>query len=457
VIPDGVSVRNFVYGRFLSYLRRDGEVLVVHAMPPGMLASVPVGPLVESEPLQAYRESPASFTLRYAISYAHMFWADTHAMRATLARPIGGSWRTRLARRAGRVAGRLAATQQGIRTLSRLHHAAVRRAPMVRHYLRLLAQHGPSILFCAHQRPPQILPIVLAARLLRIPTATFIFSWDNLSSKGSIAAPFDHFLVWSNQMREELLRYYPDAASDRVHVVGSPQFDPYADDDLVSSREAFFRQIGANPRQPLICYTGGDRGTCPEDPLHLRLLLDLVRSGQIRRRPQVLVRPSPADPGDRYDTVRAEFPELLYAPPIWTHPAQGGWAAAMPSLDDVCFLANLARHADVNVNMASTMTLDFAINDKPVVNIAFDAINPPRLGVPIWEHYYQFEHYRPVVQLGAARFARSPAELCQHINGYLADPAQDRESRRRLVQLEIGVPPGRSAAAVAETLRSISA
>ena len=44
---------------------------------------------------------------------------------------------------------------------------------------------------------------MLAAKSLGIPTATFIFSWDNLSSKGRIAAPFDYYLVWSEHMGDE--------------------------------------------------------------------------------------------------------------------------------------------------------------------------------------------------------------------------------------------------------------
>ena len=55
-------------------------------------------------------------------------------------------------------------------------------------------------------------------------------------------------------------------------------------------------------------------------------------------------------------------------------------------------LANLTQHADLNVNMASTMTLDFALHDRPVVNVAFDAADPPVLGTPVWDLYYQYEH-----------------------------------------------------------------
>jgi hypothetical protein len=172
--------------------------------------------------------------------------------------------------------------------------------------------------------------------------------------------------------------------------------------------------------------------------------------------PQILVRPSPVDEGSRYDAVRRRFPEIFWAKPRWIHDGSGLWSRVVPAPEDTAFLTNLVRHADVNVNVASTMTLDFAVADKPVVNVAFDVRQPPPFGVPLWEHYYRYEHYRPVVELSAARFARSPGELARHVGECLEDPSADREGRRRLVELELGVPPGKSSARLAAALEEIS-
>ena len=120
------------------------------------------------------------------------------------------------------------------------------------------------------------------------------------------------------------------------------------------------------------------------------------------------------------------------------------------------FLANLTYHADLNVNLSSTMTLDFALRDKPVVNVAFDVANPPRFGLPLWEHHYRFEHYQPVIALGAARFARSTDELAAHVDAYLADPSLDREGRRKLVALQVGQPLGTSGDRIVQTLETLA-
>jgi hypothetical protein len=458
VIPDGIGVRNFVLGSFLGQAARRWPVDVLHAITEIDIQRVSSGlsnGAVHWHPLRSEDDRLQEF-LRHALGYAHKAWGRTYLMNLSLKQPIqAATWRRRALTSTARLIGRAAASRRGIKVLDRVHLLAAERTPGVARYRRLLEELQPSVLFCTHQRPPEIIAPVLAARSLGIPTATFIFSWDNLTSKARIAAPFDHFLVWSELMGEELLRYYPDVAPDQVHVVGTPQFEAHADPRLLWSREEFFRRVGGDPSRPLICYTGADAGTCPGDPGYVRTLLDLIRDKAIQLHPQVVLRPTPVDAGTRYDGLRGAYPELLYAPPAWVRPKNGGtWADVIPLPEDPQFLANLVHHSDMNVNWASTVTLDFAIHDKPVVNVAFDVGTPsptePR------ELYERCDHYRPVIALGAARVAHSPAELAAHVNAYLGDPSLDREGRRRLVELEIGWPVDHSSQRIVDVLERLS-
>jgi hypothetical protein len=457
LVPDGVGVRNFVLGPFVLQLAATGSVHVLHGVPAELLPNYRAAADgdVQWHALHPYTETPLSATLRYSLSYAQMNWVATRSMQFNASRPIEGSWRTRLMHKGARLVGRAASFPTAIGLLERGHCAAVSKAPAVAYYRRLFEHIQPDVLFCTHQRPPIILPAVLAARRLGIPTGTFIFSWDNLSSKGRIAAPFDHYFVWSRVMRDELLQYYPDVDAAQVHIVGTPQFDAYGDERLLMSRATFLKWIGADPGRPLICYSGGDTGNCPEDHHHVRILLDLIRSGQIDRRPQVVLRPSPADEGSRYDAVRRAYPELIYKPPMWAHTQRDSWAHVFPLKGDAVLLANLTTHADLNVNFGSTMTLDFALHDRPVVTPAFNVTEPSVFNMPLLDFCLQFEHYRPVADLGAARFATSPAELAAFVNAYLADPMLDREGRRRLVAMHVDEPPGTSSQRVVAELTRI--
>lgn len=454
LVPDGVGVRNFILGKFLPLAGDRFEVHIFCGFPADLMPDEAAGHAVQEMP--AYREGKVGGLLRYALQYAHMYRWRTPGMLRVLGEPRHHEWKSRLLHGTAKALGRAHASGQGIRFLEAKLHGIAGRHRLFRHYLETWERLRPEVVFCTHQRPSIVLPAILAARRLGIPTATFIFSWDNLSSKGRIAAPYEHFLVWSPLMKEEMQRFYPEVSEERIHVVGTPQFDPYADRQILMERGDFFRCIGADAERPLICYTGGDRSVCPQGPEQLASVMELIRSGAIHGNVQLIFRPVPTEDGRRYDGVRQHYPEMIYAQPAWRSRGEGEWFKFVPTSEDVRFLANLAHHSDVNINVASTVTLDFAIHDKPVVNLAYDMDGKLPFGMPIYEFHYLMDHYRPVVELGAARVARSPEELAAHVNAYLRDPSLDREGRRRLVELEVGVPVGQASARVVEALGRIA-
>jgi hypothetical protein len=458
LVPDGVGVRNFILGGFLPEMARSFRPDVFHNIPDHLLDryTAPHGDSVSWQPMVPYLQARKPLILQYTLEYAHMYRANTQAMQRALGRPLGGPLRSRLFIRSSRVAGRVGALLGCMSTLEALYCAAAAERPEVAQYREIFVKTKPKAVFCSSQRPTSVLPAVLAAKVLGIPTVAFVFSWDHLTTKGRIAAPFDYYLVWSRHMRAELLRYYPEISPERIHIVGTPQFDPYADQTLLWTRDEFCRRIGADPSRKVLCYSGGDMATCPEDPKHLEALVSHVRSGRIHGNPQVLLRPVPVDNGSRYDEVCRRHPEVIRLQPQWVHAEPGNWTRVLPTAEDVQFLANLTHHVDVNVNLGSTMTLDFGLHDRPVVNVAFDCSDPPALGMPVWDYYYNYEHLRPIVELGTSRIARTREQLADHVNAYLQNPALDRAGRRRLAEMQVDVPPGESSRRIVQVLEELT-
>lgn len=449
VVPDGVSIRNFLLTGLPSELSQHGKVEVLVGAGLLGLPEVQAPGVDRATALAPYPERPLEAPLRRTLEYAHLRWCDTPATRFNLSRPIVGSLRSRAMRSVARSISALASSHGRVMRLVQAHDWMADRRPEVEDYVREIRDQEIDVVLCAHQRPIEVQPVVMAARRLGVPTATFIFSWDNLTTKARIAAPFDYYFVWSDQMADELVRFYPDVARSRVRVVGTPQFEPYADPSLEWGRDQFLATVGLEPDRPIICYSGGDTRTCPDDPLHLRLVCELIERKQILGNPQLVLRPAPVDISDRYDEVVRDH-NVVMARPAW-RAGEGGWSSAGPTKDDMALLVNLTRYADLNINMASTMTLDFALHDTPVVNLGFDA-DPSR---NLAHRYYQYDHYRPVVEMGAARVARDANELAEAVNAYLANPSLDREGRERFVNHELRVRPGQSVPAIAEALRDI--
>ncbi|OWY61054.1 hypothetical protein B7486_65870, partial [cyanobacterium TDX16] len=259
-------------------------------------------------------------------------------------------------------------------------------------WLDQLRTLDPDVVLCTHQRAGIAVPAVAAARSLGIPTATFVHSWDNLP-KGRMAVATDHVLVWSEKMADDLQRYQPEVPAGAVHVVGTPQLEAHVDPRLAEPRGPFLRSLGVDPDRAVVVWSGGDRTTSPRDPAYLADLASAVAA--LPERPQVLFRRSPADHSDRYDDVLAQHPEVIVGDPAWTAPADGGWDRAVPSRADVALLANLARHADLVVNLGSTVAMDFAAHDTPALFVRYD---PGGIDAHDWDVHdiYRLPHFASV-------------------------------------------------------------
>jgi CDP-glycerol glycerophosphotransferase (TagB/SpsB family) len=106
------------------------------------------------------------------------------------------------------------------------------------------------------------------------------------------------------------------------------------------------------------------------------------------------------------------------------------------------------RHSAVVVNVASTLAIEAAIFDTPVVNISFDGESQAEW-VRSSRRYYRFTHYANITRHGAVRVAETPAQLVDAIARYLDDPSLDADGRRRVVEEQCQFLDGRAAERVA--------
>ncbi len=434
-VNHGFAARNFLQSGLLAKAADSSEVVVFHSLGPGLTEEVEHDPdRVTWVDSPAFSEGARGYLLRRTLLLAHLRVCDTEGMRWMLSEyaPRGQLSRAALAARLAWHQSRSVrdhdALQKGDERYARIQAG---RTP-TREWEQLLREHRPTVLLSTDQRPPDNVALTLAAKRLGIPAGAFVFSWDNLSSKGRMPGPFDFYLVWSEHMKQELMRFYPAINSDQVTVTGPPQFGAYLDPALSSARHDFIGSLGLDPEQPLVCFSGEDPITDPENVEHLLALLEATDASSPA--PQVVVRPSPVDDPDRWRRACEGRSNVTVSPPPWRRP-DGNWTRALPTHEDNRLLANLLTHCAAGVNMVSTMTLDFALAGKPTINLAFDVADPPLHGVPVWEKHFRFEHYQTVVDNDAALFARSQAELPQLLRQVLDRPDVNRPGREALIQL----------------------
>jgi hypothetical protein len=312
---------------------------------------------------------------------------------------------------------------------------------------QLFDRYRPALLVASN--PGLILsevPLLRTAARRGVRSMAVDSSWDNFTNKLIPVRRVNRLIVWNELMRHQAVDLH-GYAQDEVRVAGTPQWDLYFKEGTISPRDAFFRQIGADPSRKLVTVTTTPRELYPHHDHVLRVLIRAMAENAWNRRAQLLVRLHPRDELEAY----AEFeglPDVIIEKPFRATVKAGDGLAIDITSENQRHLANTMRHSDVVVNVASTLAIEAAIFDTPVVNVSFDGETPSEW-VRSARRYYRFTHYLNITRHGAVRVAESPAQLVEQVGRYLADPALDREGRARVVREQCQFLDGHAAERVA--------
>jgi hypothetical protein len=263
---------------------------------------------------------------------------------------------------------------------------------------------------------------------------------------------FDYFLVWSQLMKTELLYFYPKVSEDKIKVVGTPQFEPYVLPKYETTAKEFHLKFHLDPNIKIICYSCADVSIGQNDPIVIRAIANAIRNNLIKTKVQLLVRTSPAEDDSRFMEIREEFPELLWNVPKWILTRDNHaetWSQRIPSEEDIKDLRSLIENVDLNINMCSTMSLDFMLFDKPVINTVFGNLEN---GLYNDQRFLNYDHFKKVVDSQAVTIAKNERELIAQIDVALINPTLHRTQRKEMVNLQISEPLINTSKRIANTL-----
>lgn len=314
-----------------------------------------------------------------------------------------------------------------------------------RGYDRLFDRLRPSVLLTSTGGfvDPEM-PLIWEAARRGVPHVALDLGWDNLSSKYHTIRPAARLAVWNEQMRDEAVRYH-HFSPDRVVVTGAVQFDQYSNRKQLPLRHDFLRSVGAPESAKLVAFATPSRVVFPYSGVVIDGLARSIAANEFGMAVHLLVRVHPRDDADAYAKWR-DLPFVTVEKPfdrLGAAPGTQPFDRIAPSADDRRHLAATLANADVVVNCASTTTVEACLFDTPVVNVAFDGEEGLPLPLSV-RRYYHYEHYRPVIESGAAQVAWTPEELTRHVRSYLNHPEQDRDARRDIVTRFCGDVDGRA-------------
>jgi len=453
IFPRGEVIRNFVYTGMLDRLGVESELHLLTIAPGVEFEEMLAGKCDSIYPLTEAEDKWIVRIQREIIDTAHNRWIWSRAAkeRSRLRDQEAQTVRQKIIRRIKKIISFPVANRLGLKALSSLERMSSRLFRTSNEYTELYKKIRPGLVFNAsHVHSRNATQAVEAAQWLGIPTATFIFSWDNLTSQGRIMLPYDYYLVWNEGLKKQLLEIYEWIKPENVFVTGTPQFDYHFQEKYYLNKEEYCDEIGADPNRPIVLYATGMANHMPGEPDIVEGIADILAEFPEDEKPQLVLRVYAKDLTGRFDELRQRRPDIIFADPLW----ESAWLT--PKYEDSYALINALRHCSLGINVASTVSLELCMFDKPVINVGY---NPPSVS----EHelsyadYYEFDHYKPVVESGAVRVAWNINEMRELIKNSLNTPTQHKKQRRELITSMFGSTlDGNSSGRVARAILQVA-
>jgi hypothetical protein len=282
------------------------------------------------------------------------------------------------------------------------------------------------------------MPLLSAARRLKVPTIGYIASWDHPVGKGIVSPYLDRYIVQNVAMCDDLVRYHGIDPS-RVVITGWPQTDVFHRRRSRDAYRSLLRGLGLSDRLPVVFYAGNTSSNAPYEGNLVARLVSWWRESGANERFSLLFRPHPYDREveTRYHAVLVDSDAALQR-------------SSFADLED---LVTLLQHVDAVVANAGTILLDALVNDRPSVCVTFDE------GAPRGERHADLNltgaHYREMVDSGAFYRADDFDELVGTLDRALSEPGELRAERGRLAAEVVGEVDGRAAERVVAAIHEV--
>ena len=275
-----------------------------------------------------------------------------------------------------------------------------------------------------------------------IKVGAVIVGWDNPSSYGIPAAPLDFVTCWSEIQKKELMDG-SDWDSSKINVGGIPSYDGYFKREWLIPKPEYFKMHGLDPERKLISYASSFVTFSPNYQ-NIEALANLVANDQLSEPCQLLIRlhpnhfmNEPLFAGER-EKIRALAKQAAHVHVV--EPVALGGDLGYYSGEDMPEKTSMMAHSDVFTTVYSTMCVETAIHDRPIVSVCFDApggwnkkgkFSLALTKIGDWPTHQRFR------KAGAGRVATDDESLKTHLNAYLQNPNLDAEARHQFVLDEV--------------------
>jgi hypothetical protein len=318
-----------------------------------------------------------------------------------------------------------------------------------RYYKELFDKYKPDLIFSTSVMEDADAFVLKQAQMRKIFTIGMAKSWDN-TSKMSFRVKTDKLIAWSQYVKDESIKFQSYKEEDIV-ICGIPQFDFYFQNELKMSRDEFFDSIGADKNKKLIFF-GSEGKVSVADGEDVEIISKSISNNEIKYNCQIFARPHFAylDDEKKFEHLKDDKNVIIDNDYERSAVFRDHWDYSMKQIKR---FVNILYHSDIIITTASTLVLDAAAMDKPVISVNFDGLKerPFKDSIRKW---YLSEYMRAILKQGGDWIVDDKDGFIGAINEYLNNPKIKSDGRERLQNYFCHKLDGKSGQRIADAILS---
>lgn len=231
----------------------------------------------------------------------------------------------------------------------------------------------------------------IAAQRKKIKTFFLIGSWKDLYLNNFIPFNFlEGIFVWSEQMKSDYLYHMPYLKAEKIHVTGNPSFDVLISGGPKFNNKYYRTKYRIPEKAELLLYTMMPPGLVNNEIETVILVANELLRKYTPEEITIILRRNPNH--STLDFLNQELPvNVALADHYCTYDDEKDMIVQSP--EGECEWIDLLHHCSLNLSVPSTVTLEFKILNKPVLNIGFGPDGKPDERI---RQHFEAGFYKPL-------------------------------------------------------------
>ena len=305
--------------------------------------------------------------------------------------------------------------------------------------------------------------LIREAKKNKCKVISFVYSWDNPSTKGYSAEIPDYTFVWNNIMKEEVSIFH-DIKRESIYSKGILHWDKYFTCSEFDKINKFKKALKIDKDTKILAFFSSAPNEFDSSIKIIEKILENNNKKLFKNKVHLIARLHPLffensfkkffnfDLNDKIKELTNTYDNITFLNPQFHKTGGNSTFDTDYPIEDLVNTKLIYESCDIFLSEYSTTLIEACIFNKPIINCSFGSYRRKKLPAKTFELHH---HIDRAIKANFFKSVYSFEELTSQINIFIENPSIQENNRIKFINEELGGFKGNSVDATYEELKNI--